>query len=191
MVSPGWADRILPRDLNGIVMWTISFSMLFLLIRRFDRAKHRRESFWAKESLVETFIILFVWCLTAATFVYYVFFAGDLVVVRTSEELPPLPSTAYSIILSVVAFATFLFTILRYTSRKERKYPAPTNFLFSFAIILLFLGLRYGIMVFAPPWGDPIRSIVNVAIDTSVFGLLFAFIFAGAILYMLRALREE
>ena len=29
MGSPDWTARILPRDLNGILMWTTSFTMLF------------------------------------------------------------------------------------------------------------------------------------------------------------------
>lgn len=191
MGASDWTLRILPRDLNGIMMWTVSFSMLFLLLRRHDTAKRLKVSFWARDAFVETFFHLFIWLLTAVTFVYYVFFGGDIIVVRTAEELPPMPSTFYSIILSVVAFGTFLVTILRYTGRKERKYPPPGVFLVAFAILALFLALRYAILLLAPPWGEPLRSIVNLTIDTSVFGLLFAYIFAGAILYMISALRSE
>ncbi len=191
MGASDWTLRILPRDLNGIMMWTISFSMLFLLFRRYDTAKRLKIAFWAKDAFVETFFHLFIWLLTVITFVYYVFFGGDIVVMRTAQELPPMPSTFYSIILSVVAFGVFLVTILRYTGRKERKYPPPRAFLIAFGVLALFLALRYAILLLAPPWGEPLRSIVNLTIDTSVFGLLFAYIFAGAILYMISALRAE
>jgi hypothetical protein len=189
MGTPDWTSRILPRDVNGIIMWTTSFLMLFLLIRRYDVAKRQNVSFWARDAFVETFIHLFIWCLTIAAFIYYVFFGGELSVVRTSQQLPPMPSTFYSIILSVIAFATFLVTILRYTSRPEGKYPAPRNFLICFAILAIFIGMRYAILFLAPPWGDPIHSLVDIVIDTCVFGLLFPYIFAGAILYMVSALR--
>jgi predicted secreted protein len=189
MGTSDWTSRMLPRDLNGIIMWTTSFMMLFLLIRRFDTAKRLKVGFWAKDAFTETFIHLFIWSLTIAAFIYYVFFGGKIVLVSTAEQLPPMPSTFYSIILSVIAFGTFLVTILRYTARSERKYPAPRNFLISFAILAVFLGMRYAILFLAPPWGDPIHSIVNVVIDTCVFGLLFPYIFAGAILYMISALR--
>ncbi len=191
MGTPDWTSRILPRDLNGIIMWTVSFSMLFLLLRRHDTARRLKVSFWAKNTFVETFFHLFIWCLTAVAFVYYVFFGGNIAVVHTAERLPPMPSTFYSIILSVVAFGTFLVTILRYTAQKDRKYPPPRGFLIAFGILALFLGLRYAILVVAPPWGDPLQSIVNLVIDTSVFGLLFAYIFAALILYMISALRSE
>ncbi len=191
MGATDWTLRILPRDLNGIIMWTVSFSMLFLLLRRYDTAKRLKVAFWAKDAFVETFFHLFIWCLTAVTFVYYVFFGGDIVVVRTAEELPPMPSTFYSVILSVVAFGTFLITILRYSGQKNRKYPPPKAFLIAFGILALFLALRYAILFLTPPWGEPLHSIVNLTIDTSVFGLLFAYIFAGAILYMINALRAE
>ncbi len=191
MGAPDWTSRILPRDLNGIIMWTTSFTMLFLLLRRYDTAKRLKVAFWARDTFVETFFHLFIWSLTMIAFVYYVFFGGDIVVVRTAERLPPMPSTFYSIILSVVAFGTFLVTILRYTAQKDRKYPPPRAFLIAFAVLAVFLGMRYAILVLAPPWGDPLRSIVNLVIDTSVFGLLFAYIFAGTILYMISALRSE
>jgi hypothetical protein len=189
MGTPDWTSRILPRDLNGIVLWTTSFMMLFLLIRRYDTAKHLKVGFWARDAFAETFIHFFIWSLTVATFIYYVFFGGEMVLVRTAEQLPPMPSTFYSIILSVIAFGTFLVTILRYTTRREQKYPAPRNFLICFAILAVFIGMRYAILFLAPPWGDPIHSIVNLVIDTCVFGLLFPYIFAGAILYMISALR--
>lgn len=191
MGTPDWTLRILPRDLNGIIMWTVSFSMLFLLLRRYDTAKRQKVSFWAKDAFVETFFHLFIWCLTAVTFMYYVFFGGDIVVVRTAEELPPMPSTFYSVILSVVAFGTFLVTMLRYSGHKERRYPPPKAFLIAFGILALFLALRYALLLLTPPWGEPLHSIINLTIDTSVFGLLFAYIFAGAILYMINALRAE
>ncbi len=191
MGTPDWTSRILPRDLNGIIMWTASFSMLFLLLRRYDTARRLKVAFWAKDAFVETFFHFFIWSLTAVTFVYYVFFGGDIVVMRTAQHLPPMPSTFYSVILSVVAFGTFLITILRYTARKDRKYPPPRAFLIAFGMLAVFLGMRYAILALAPPWGDPLRSIVNLVIDTSVFGLLFAYIFAGAILYMISALRSE
>ncbi len=191
MNAPDWTSRILPRDLNGIIMWTTSFSMLFLLVRRYDTCKRLKVAFWARDAFVDTFFHAFIWCLTAIAFVYYVFFGGDIAIVRTAERLPPMPSTFYSIILSVIAFGTFLITILRYSGQKTRKYPAPTNFLVSFGILAVFLGMRYTLLVLAPPWGDPIRSVVNLVIDTSVFGLLFAYIFAGTILYMIHALRAQ
>ena len=101
-----------------------------------------------------------------------------------------MPSTFYSIILSVVAFGTFLVTVLRFSTRKPHPYPSPQGFLVAFIVLGVFLGMRYAILALAPPWGDPLRSIVNLAIDTSVFGLLFAYIFAGAVLYMVSALRS-
>jgi uncharacterized membrane protein len=191
MGSPDWISRILPRDLNGILMWTTSFTMLFLLLRRHDTARRLKIAFWARDAFVDTFCHLFIWSLTAAAFLYYVFFGGDLVVVRTSQALPPMPSTFYSIIISVVAFGTFLITILRYTARPERKYPSPRAMLVAIAVLAIFLIMRYAILILAPPWGDPLQSIINLAIDTCVFGLLFAYIFAGAILYMISALRSE
>jgi hypothetical protein len=191
MGTPDWTSRILPRDLNGIIMWTTSLTMLFLLLRRYDTTRRLKVAFWARDAFVDTFFHLFIWSLTMIAFVYYVFFGGDLVVVRTSEHLPPMPSTFYSIILSVVAFGTFLIVILRYTARKDRRYPPPRAFLIAFGVLAIFLGMRYAILALAPPWGDPLRSIINLAIDTSVFGLLFAYIFAGAILYMISALRSE
>jgi hypothetical protein len=191
MGASDWTSRILPRDVNGIVMWTVSFSMLFLLLRRYDTARRSGVRFWASDAFVDTFFHLFIWCLTAAVFVYYVFFGGDIVVVRTAAELPPMPSTFYSIILSVVAFGTFLVTVLRYTGGKVRRYPPPRAFLIAFGILALFLLLRYAILLLMPPWGEPLRSIINLAIDTSVFGLLFAYILAGSILYMISAMRAE
>lgn len=190
MGSPDWTARILPRDLNGVFMWTTSFTMLFLLLRRYDTARRLQVRFWAPETFVETFAHLFVWSLTMIAFAYYVFFGGDIVVMRTAQKLPPMPSTFYSIILSVVAFGTFLITVLRFSTQQAHPYPAPRNFLIAFCILGVFLGMRYAILAVAPPWGDPLRSIVNLVIDTSVFGLLFAFIFAGAILYMVNALRS-
>ena len=191
MGTSDWTSRILPRDLNGIMMWTVSFSMLFLLLRRYDTARRLKVGFWAKDAFVETFFHFFIWTLTVITFVYYVFFGGDIVIVRTAEQLPPMPSTFYSIILSVVAFGTFLVTILRYTGRKDRKYPPLRAFLTAFGVLAIFLALRYAILLLVPPWGEPLHSIINLTIDTSVFGLLFAYIFAGAILYMISALRAE
>ena len=164
--------------------------MLFLLLRRYDTARRLKVAFWARDTFVETFFHLFIWCLTV-TFVYYVFFGGDIVVVSEVEKLPPMPSTFYSVILSVVAFGTFLVTMLRYTARADRKYPSPRALLIAFAVLALFLALRYAILLLTPPWGDPLHSIINLTIDTSVFGLLFAYIFAGAILYMINALRSE
>ena len=191
MGSPDWTSRILPCDLNGIIMWTTSLSMLFLLLRRYDTARRSKVAFWARDTFVETFFHLFVWSLTMIAFVYYVFFGGKIAVVQTAEHLPPMPSTFYSIILSVIAFGTFLVTVLRYTQRKDRRYPPPRGFLIAFGILTLFLGLRYAILMVAPPWGDPLQSIINLVIDTSVFGLLFAYIFAALILYMISALRSE
>lgn len=191
MGTPDWTSRILPRDLNGIIMWVVWFSMIFLLLRRYDTAKRQKVGFWAKETFVETFFHLFIWCLPIVAFVYYVFFGGEIVMVRTAEQLPPMPSTFYSIILSIVAFGTFLVTVLRYSGQKVRKYPPPRGFLIAVGILILFLGLRYAILALAPPWGDPLHSIVNLVIDTSVFGLLFAYIFAALILYMISALRSE
>jgi uncharacterized membrane protein len=191
MGTPDWTSRILPRDLNGIIMWTTSLTMLFLLLRRHDSARRLKVAFWARETFAETVCHLFIWSLTMIAFVYYVFFAGNIVVVSEAENLPPMPSTFYSIILSVVAFGTFLITILRYTTRADRKYPSPRALLIAFAVLAVFLIIRYSILALTPPWGDPLRSIVNLAIDTSVFGLLFAYIFAGAILYMISALRSE
>ena len=63
--------------------------------------------------------------------------------------------------------------------------------LIAFAVLAIFLIMRYGILILAPPWGDPLHSIINLIIDTSVFGILFAYIFAGAILYMISVLRSE
>ncbi len=191
MGASDWTSRILPRDLNGIIMWVVWFSMLFLLLRRYDMAKRLKVSFWAKDTFVETFFHFFIWCLPIVAFVYYVFFGGDIVVMHTAKQLPPMPSTFYSIILSVVAFGTFLVTLLRYTGQKDRKYPPPKGFLIALGILALFLGLRYAILAIAPPWGDPLQSIINLVIDTSVFGLLFAYIFAALILYMISALRSE
>ena len=191
MGTADWVSRILPRTLNGFMMWTISFLMLFLLIRKFDLAKRNNESFWAKETFIENFVIFFVLCLTVITFIYYVFIGGSLVVVSDLMPAPPLPATVYSIVLSLVAFGTFLSTLLRYLSRKDRKYPPPNSFLLSFVIIILFLCIRYALLYLAPPWGDPIRSVINLTIDISVFGLLFSYTFAAIILYMIRALRDE
>jgi uncharacterized membrane protein len=191
MGTPDWSSRILPRDLNGIIMWTTSLTMLFLLLRRYDTTRRLKVAFWARDAFVDTFCHLFIWSLTMIAFVYYVFFGGDLVVVRTAEVLPPMPSTFYSIIISVVAFGTFLITILRYTARAGRKYPSPRALLIAFAVLAIFLIMRYGILILAPPWGDPLHSIINLVIDTCVFGILFAYIFAGAILYMISALRSE
>jgi hypothetical protein len=191
MGTPDWTARILPRDLNGIIMWTTSLTMLFLLLRRYDTAKRLKVAFWARDAFADTFCHLFIWSLTMIAFVYYVFFGGDLVVVKTSEALPPMPSTFYSIIISVVAFGSFLITILRYTGREGRKYPSPRAMLIAIAVLAIFIIMRYGILILAPPWGDPLQSIINLAIDTCVFGLLFAYIFAGAILYMISALRSE
>jgi hypothetical protein len=190
MVTADWVSRILPRTLNGFMMWTISFLMLFLLIRRFDQAKRKNERFWAKETFVETFVNLFVLVLAIITFIYYVFIGGSLIVVSNPLPVPPIPATVYSIVLSLIAFGTFLFTLLRYLNNSERKYPSPNSFLLSFLIIILFFGMRYALLVLTPPWGDPIRSVINLIIDVSVFGLLFPYIFAAIILYMIRALKE-
>jgi hypothetical protein len=193
METSDWLSRLMPRTLNAIMLSIASFLMLFLLIRRYDQAKRKNHKFWARETFTETFVHLLVWVLTVVTFMRYMFFGGEVIDVGPSPEdsaLPFLiPATAYSIVLSVVAFGTFLATLLHFFSHEEREHPPIRGFLLCFLIIFVFLGMRYAILVLAPPWGEPLRTLVNLTIDVCVFGLLVAYVLAGTILFMVRAMR--
>jgi hypothetical protein len=188
-----WTSRILPQSLNGVMMWIISFSMLFLLIRRYSLAKRAKAAFWVRETFVETAVILYVWLLTIVTFIIYVGFGGTLVVIETHGPTPDflLPSTALTILVSLCAFGTFLSTLLSYLSDETRKHPSPRNFALAVIVIALFLGMRFLLERLPAAWDEPMRTIVTLITDVCVWGVLFPYIFAGAILYTIVVVRER
>jgi hypothetical protein len=170
-------------------MWIIAFSMLFLLFRKHDKASKKEEKFWSRENFVENFVLLFVFCLTIIISIKHLFFTENKEsIVKLNHLL--IPATVYSIILSLIAFATLLFTLLYYLTRKERKYPPARNFFFSILIILLFLGLKKAGQVLLVPYGTFVISVVGLITDIFIFGLLVAYIFTSAILYTINAIRE-
>lgn len=188
-MKPDLISRMIPKTLDGIIMWIIAFAMLFLLFRKYDKARKRKEKFWTRENYVENFIVLFVFCLTIIIFINYLFFSvSEKSVVELTHVL--IPATVNSIILSLIAFATFLFTLLYYLTRKERRYPPVRNFLFSILIVLLFLGMRKAGQVLLVPYGTFVLSLVGLIMDICIFGLLLSYIFTSTILYTINAMRE-
>jgi hypothetical protein len=182
-------SRMIPKTLDGIIMWIIAFAMLSLLFRRYDKASKSREKFWTKENYVENFVLLFVFCLTIIIFIKHLFFSeGEESIVEIDHIL--IPATVNSIILSLIAFATLLFTLLFYLTRKERRYPPVRNFVFSILIVLLFLGLKKAGTVLLAPYGTFVISMVNLTTDIFIFGLLVSYIFSSTILYTINAIRE-
>jgi len=182
-------SRMIPKTLNGIIMWIIAFSMLFLLFRNFDKASKREEKFWSRENFVENFVLLFVFSLTIITAINNLFFSGNKEsIVELTHIL--IPATVNSIILSLIAFATLLFTILYYLTRKERRHPPIRNVLFSILIVLLFLGIKKVGQVLLVPYGTFVLSMVGLIIDICIYGLLLSYIFTSAILYTINAMRE-
>ncbi len=188
-----WTSRILPQSLNGVMMWVISFSMLFLLIRKYLLARRNHTGFWTRETFVETAVIFYVWLLTIVTFVIYVGFGGTLVVIEPTGPTPVflLPSTALTILVSLCAFGTFLSTLMSYLSDETQKHPSPKNFSLAVIVIGLFLGMRFLLERLPAAWDEPVRTIVNLITDVSVWGVLFPYIFAGGILYTIVVVRER
>ena len=188
----GWSSRILPQSLNGVVMWIISFTMLFLLVRRYLLVRRTGTKFWARETFVESAAILYVWLLTVVTFVIYVGFGGTLVVIEGDGPTPDflVPSTALTILVSLCAFGTFLSTLLSYLSDETRKHPTIKNFALAVIVITLFLGMRF-LLERLPIWQEPIRTIVTLITDVCVSGVLFPYVLAGAILYTISVVRER
>lgn len=182
-------SKIIPKTLDGIIMWIIAFAMLFLLFRKNDMANKRGEKFWTRENFVENCVLLFVFCLTLIMFFENLFFSGnDKSIVDFNHIL--IPATVNSIILSLIAFATLLFTLMYYLTRKERKYPPLKNFVFSILIVLLFLGLRKVGQSLLAPYGTFVISVANLVADIFIFGLLISYIFTSTILYTINAIRE-
>ena len=46
-------SKIIPKTFDGLIMWVISFAMLFLLFRKHDRATKTGEKFWSRENFEE------------------------------------------------------------------------------------------------------------------------------------------
>ncbi len=187
-MEPDFISRMIPKTLDGIIMWIIAFAMLFLLFRNYDKASKRKEKFWSRENYVENSVLLFVFCLTIIIFIKHLFFSGgEKGIVEFDHIL--IPATVNSIILSLIAFATLLFTLLYYLTRKEKRYPPVKNFVFSILIVLLFLGFRKAGAVLMAPYGTFVISVVNLITDIFIFGLLVSYIFTSTILYTINVMR--
>jgi hypothetical protein len=182
-------SRIMPKTLDAIIMWITAFAMLFLLFRKHDKASKRGEKFWTRENFVENCVLLFIFCLTMVMFVEHLFFSEKNKSIVDFDHIL-IPATVNSIILSLIAFATLLFTLTYYLTRKERKYPPLKNFVFSILIVLLFLGLRKAGQALLAPYGTFVISLVNLVADIFIFGLLISYIFTSTILYTINAIRE-
>jgi hypothetical protein len=188
-MEPDIISRLIPKTLDGITMWIIAFAMLFLLFRKHDKASKRGEKFWSRENFMENFVLLFVFCLTIIISIKHLFFSENKESIVEFNHLL-IPATVYSMILSLIAFATLLFTLLFYLTRKERKYPPLRNFFYSILIVLLFLGLKKAGQVLLAPYGTFVISVVGFVTDILIFGLLVSYIFTGTILYTINAIRE-
>lgn len=182
-------SKIIPKTFDGLIMWVISFAMLFLLFRKHDRATKTGEKFWSRENFEENCVLLFVFCLTIIMFIEHLFFSGkDKSIVDFDHIL--IPATVNSMILSLIAFATLLVTLMYYFTRKDRKYPPVKNFVYSILIVMLFLGLRKVGQTLLAPYGTFVISVTNLVADIFIFGLLISYIFASTILYTINAIRE-
>jgi hypothetical protein len=170
-------------------MWVIAFAMVFLLFRKYDIANKKAEKFWARESFVENSVLLFVFCLTIIVSIEHLFFSGSEESIVDFNHIL-IPATINSMILSLFAFATLLFTLLFYLTRKEKKYPSFRNFIFSILIVVLFLGLKKAGAALLVPYGTFVISVVNLITDIFIFGLLVSYIFTSTILYTINAIRE-
>ena len=183
-------SNIPPKSLNGIMMWVISFLMLFLLIKKYEKAKNKGKKFWAKGSILENFIILFVFLLTIITFIVYVFILGPREQVGAAQPTHLLlPWTVYSIILSIIAFGFFLFVLFYYFS-KNKKYPSIKKFLFSLLILALFFGLQMFTPLFSQ-YGTLFSSLLSFLLNLFILGILIPDIFASLILYAVFILRKK
>jgi len=182
-------SKIIPKTLDGIIMWIIAFAMVFLLFRKYDKTSKEGGGFWSRETYVENSVLLFVFFLTLIVSIEHLFFSGnDDSIVDFNHLL--IPATLNSMILSLIAFATLLFTLLFYLTRKDKKYPPLRNFVFSILIILLFLGLRKVGQGLLAPYGTFVISLVNFITDIFIFGLLVSYIFTSTILYTINAVKE-
>ncbi len=188
-MEPNLISKMIPKTLDGIIMWIIAFAMVFLLFRNYDKANKKEEKFWTRENYVENSVLLFVFCLTIIIFIKNLFFSGNEESIVNFDHIL-IPATVNSIILSLFAFATLLFTLLFYLTRKKKKYPPLRNFVFSILIILLFLGLKKVGQGLLAPYGTFVISMVNLITDICIFGLLVSYIFTGTILYTINAVRE-
>ena len=175
--------NVMPRTLNGVMMWIISFLMLFLLFRKYEEAKKKKQKFMN----LDNFIILFVFVLTIITFIVYVFILGDKGSVGEPVHVL-IPATVYSIILSIVAFATFLFTILYYYKKSP---PNLKKIIYTFFILLFFIGLKKINEIFLAPYGTLFLSIVKLIIEVFAYGLLLPFLFTCALLYIIHLLKQK
>jgi len=180
---------MIPRTVNNIIMWIISFLMLFLLMKKIFR-KDLKTIKKQKFLTTENFVILFVFILTIIAFILNVFIIGKQEGIETMTHVL-IPATIYSIILSVVAFGTFLAVIFYYLGKKEKKYPPIRNYLFSILIFILFLGMRKINKVLLVPYGTLVTSVINLIIEICVFGFLEAYIFASIILYLINTIKAK
>ena len=181
-------SRIPPKSLNGIMMWVISFLMLFLIIKKYEKAKEKKKKFWNKEDFVENFVILFVFFLTIITFFIYIFIIGNSNKIEQPTHLL-IPATVYSIILSIIALGVFLSSIFYYNS--QRKAPQIRKFLFSILIVLFLVGIKKINQTGFIPYGTLFISIVTFILDICIFGILIPYIFMSVILYILKIIKEK